>query len=180
MIVRQGACSAGPGAPPLAAFAAALAVLAAAMSMPLPTASAGMPKDPGAVRATVNICDTTTQPNVMGLRAQSASTSKKDVLYMRFRVQWFNSSGSQWENFSTGGDSGWIRVGRGAFRRLESGYSFTFEPPAFLRGVVDFRWRQRGRIVDEASRFTRKGGFKGSASSDPPGYAKASCEIKQP
>lgn len=147
--------------------------------MPISAARAGLPKDRGAIRATVNICDTAKYPNVIGLRARTASTSKRDVLYMRFRVQWFSTDGAQWHNLSYGGDSGWIRVGRGAYRHLESGYSFQFDSPAFLRGVVDFRWRKGRRVVGKTRRFTESG-FKGSDSADPPGFSAGSCEIKEP
>lgn len=133
--------------------------------------------------ATVNVCDTERHPDVLGLRASIPGTGRRaERMAMRFRVQWYSRRARAWR-FVAGaaGDSGWVSVGSARYRRRETGVLFRFKPPSgqdafVLRGVVDFRWTQRGRRARGARRITA-GGHRSSAGADPRAYSAASCEI---
>lgn len=154
---------------------AALAVLTAG-----PTAHAADPPD---LWATVNICDTPAKQNVIGIRGSMPGLggSRSATLFMRFQVQYFAKSDSKWHNGEKEFDSGWRRLGKSTSKVIESGHSFTFEPPAgggshTLRGAITFRWMRNGRRVRQLRRLT-EAGHKSTKGADPEGYSAATCLI---
>jgi hypothetical protein len=134
-------------------------------------------REPAGVWATVNVCDTAKQPDVIGIRASMPGTPKGARLSMRFRVQYRGSDGS-WSDVDNA-DSGWRTVGTGAGRPVEYGWSFTFakrSTAVTLRGVVRFRWRQGDRLPRQQEAAT-EGGHSSKAGSDPAGYSAATCAL---
>ena len=128
--------------------------------------------------ATVNVCDTSKQPDAIGIRASMPGTPKGARLSMRFRVQYRTADGA-WKDVD-GADSGWRvvggREGRGA---VESGWSFNFAKPAkavTLRGVVRFRWR-RGDTLPRHAELATEAGHRSSAGADPADYSAATCVL---
>src|SRR5690606_13482809 len=118
---------------------------------------------------TVNVCDTTKQPDTFGVRASMPGTPRGARLYMRFRVQYRTGNGS-WSNVSDA-DSGWRSVGTGRGAAVVSGGSFDFAKPAkavSLRGVVRFRWR-RGDALPRHAVVATEAGHRSSAGADPAG-----------
>ena len=133
------------------------------------------------VWATVNVCDTPSFPNTIGIRASMpAYRSPQEERYMRFVVQYFSREDDRWYRVAAGGDSGYLYVGRGRGTR-QFGRSFRIEPeagePVLLRGRVLFQWRRGGDVVRSTSARTRKG-HRSSAGADPPGYTAATCTIR--
>jgi hypothetical protein len=127
--------------------------------------------------ATVNVCDTAKQPDVIGIRASMPGTPKGARLTMRFRVQYRTGAG-EWEDVEDA-DSGWRRVGRAKGEAVESGWSFEFEhprDPVVLRGVVRFRWR-RGDTLPRQAEAATESGHRSSAGADPPGFSAATCTL---
>jgi hypothetical protein len=152
-----------------------IAVLLALLVVPLFPASAAA-KDTGPW-ATVNVCDTTRQPDSVGIRASMPGTPRGARLSMRFRVQYRDGRGD-WVDID-GADSGWRRVGRAKGAAAESGWSFTFARPAktvVLRGVVRFRWR-RGHTLPRGAEVATEAGHRSSAGADPSGYSAATCAL---
>jgi len=150
-------------------------VVALALAVLLPGVAAA--KEPAAVWATVNVCDTAKQPDAIGLRASMPGTPRGARLSMRFRVQYRDSDGS-WEDVD-GADSGWRNVGTAAGKPVEYGWSFTFakrSTPVTLRGVVKFRWRQGDKLPRQQEAAT-EAGHASKAGSDPAGYSAASCVL---
>lgn len=142
--------------------------------------------------ATVNACDTPTQPNVVGIRASMPGTGAGKRLYMRFEVQWYDRARRRF--VASGSSTRWVRVGSGAAGAVQAGYSFQFaDPPAgeqfVMRGLVNYRWtartrrRARGRgpgrrtVVRTAKRITRAD-VLGVQGGDPPGRSTALCVIE--
>jgi hypothetical protein len=129
--------------------------------------------------ATVNICDTSKNPDTLGIRASMPGSGKStERMYMRFRAQYL--VGEEWRAFrSSGTDSGWVRVGSARFKARQSGWSFPFklrEGQRYeLRGVVRFEWRRGRKVVRRAIKRTTAG--HGTAFSDPKGYSSATCRI---
>src|SRR3954465_5652650 len=66
--------------------------------------------------ATVNVCDTASNPDTIGIRGlRPGRVAPASERFMRFQVQYQRSDGS-WRLLSTGGDSGFIDVGRAKTR----------------------------------------------------------------
>src|SRR3954454_22881307 len=94
--------------------------------------------------ATVNVCDTATSPDTIGIRGSiPGSGVRGETMYLRFQVQYFSRSEQRWHNIAQGADSGWVAVGSALFRVRQAGWSFRFAAPAngksdLLRGAVTF------------------------------------------
>jgi hypothetical protein len=152
-------------------FALLVALLAVAV---MPASAAAKDTSPW---ATVNVCDTTKQPDSIGIRASMPGTPRGARLSMRFRVQYRDGRG-EWADVDDA-DSGWRRVGYGKGAAVESGWSFTFARPAktvLLRGVVKFRWR-RGDSLPRNAEVATEAGHRSSAGADPANYSAATCAL---
>lgn len=137
--------------------------------------------------ATVNVCDPPAPPDgigpdTIGIRASMpGSADGREIMYMRFRVQYLKDADQQWHNVVKGGDSGWQRAGLARYKARQSGRYFRFSPPSgkptvLLRGKVNFEWRLKGEVTRQAVKLTTKG-HKSSAGSVPDGYSEATCTI---
>jgi hypothetical protein len=149
----------------------------AALAAPA-AADAARPQIP-AVWATVNVCDTQAHPNQMGIRGSMAGMGRSTRMYMRFRVQFQDVEG-HWKMVKST-DSSWVRVATGRRGEHDSGWSFSFKPPAsggahVLRGVVSFEWRRSKRVLQRTRTFTTEG-HPGTAGAEPPEFSAATCEI---
>ena len=133
------------------------------------------------VWATVNVCDTSSAPNTIGIRASMpGSRSGAEVRWRRFVVEYFSEADDRWHRLAAGADSGYLRVGTGR-RPRQFGRSLRIEPsagdPVLLRGRVFFQWRtESGDVLQRESARTRKG-HRSNAGADPPGYSAATCTI---
>jgi hypothetical protein len=134
------------------------------------------------VWATVNVCDTQTRPNEIGIRGEMAGLPRYSRMYMRFRVQFKDDEG-RWRTVTSSRltDSGWVRVFAGRGGEHDAGWSFEFKPPAsggahIMRGLVSFEWRRGRRVVERTRAFT-EAGHPGTAGAEPKDFSAASCEI---
>jgi hypothetical protein len=133
--------------------------------------------------ATVNVCDTASNPDTIGIRASMPGSGvASEQMYMRIQVEYLSRSDNQWHPLPQGADSDWIAVGRATSSVREAGWDFRFAPPAdgsgyLLRGSVAFEWRAGGTVVHRAHELTTEGHVS-TAGADPPGYSAAVCEIK--
>jgi hypothetical protein len=169
-----------------------VAVVLGVLAVPLAMASA-QPRKVVTVQqsrhlwATVNVCDPTDPPpdigpDTIGIRASMpGSADGREVMFMRFRVQFFKESDQQWHNVTNGGDSGWQRAGLARYKARQSGRYFRFSPPSgkpavLLRGKVNYEWRLKGEVTRTAVKLTTKG-HKSSAGAFPAGYSEATCTI---
>jgi hypothetical protein len=147
------------------------------MALVLLWPASALAKQPSGTWATVNVCDTVRQPDVIGIRASMPGTPRGARLSMRFRVQYRRADGS-WERVS-GADSGWRVVGTGRGSAVEYGWSFRFakrSTPVTLRGVVRFRWRLGDRLP-RSQEVVTEAGHSSRAGSDPVGYSAATCTL---
>jgi hypothetical protein len=131
--------------------------------------------------ATINICDTAAHPNAIGVRGSMPGTGQAGEMYMRFRVQYYTAADKTWRFIDGGGDSGWVKVGSAKFRTRQSGYTFTFQPPAgggfwTLRGVVSYQWRNGSTVTFRAKKNTVHG-HKDAVGGDPAGTSLGLCTI---
>ncbi len=165
-------------------------LLLAAFALPVATSGAVETVDRSRhLWATVNFCDPETPPagigpNTIGIRgSMPGSRDGREIMYMRFRLQFFKDADQKWHNVTGGvSDSGWTRVGRARYKARQGGrYFFNVVPPpgkttVLLRGKVNYEWRLRGEVRRRASKLTTKG-HKSSAGSFPAGYSEATCTI---
>jgi hypothetical protein len=165
----------------LGSIALALAVLAVA-----PVASAlASPASQGAddtpnLWATINVCDTLSHPDTIGVRGSMPGNGHKgERMYMRFRVQYFRVADQHWHNITSGADSGFVAVGPAGSKVRQAGRLFVFAPPEGgswqMRGVVRFEWRRGDKVVSHAAARTTAG--HDAAQADPDGYSSDTCVI---
>lgn len=131
--------------------------------------------------ATVNVCDTISHPDTIGIRgSMPGSANPRQRMFMRFRVQYFDARRQMWHNVRSGGDSGYLPVGRARYKARQAGQLFVFAPPAGgsfqMRGKVYFQWRLRHRVVHRETLLT-SAGHRSTAGSDPRGYSSDTCVI---
>jgi hypothetical protein len=131
--------------------------------------------------ATIDVCNATDQPDTIGIRGSMPGDHvAHDAMFMRFRLQYMNTTTKAWVDLTKGAAETYTNVGTGASAR-QAGRSFQLNPvagqPAFtLRGVVKFEWRRHGTVVAQASRATSAGRVS-LAGSDPEGFSAATCLI---
>jgi hypothetical protein len=130
---------------------------------------------------TVNVCDTETSPNQMGIRGSMPGLVRRTRMFMRFRVQYRNPEGV-WRTLKPGADSHWRKVAAGRGGEYNAGWTFEFMPPeagrgAYLvRGVVLFEWRRQQRVVPRDRRIT-EAGHPGTVGAEPADFSAATCAI---
>jgi hypothetical protein len=131
--------------------------------------------------ATVDVCNPSDQPNTVGVRgSMPGDNHSKDEMYMRFRLQYLDSSTKHWVDLAHGADSGFVAVGAAKSAR-QTGRSFQLVPVAgkpavSLRGVVSFQWR-RGSAVEYTISRPTTAGHKSLAGADPPSFSAAGCSL---
>ena len=159
-----------------------LFILLAALALPASASAQGPTIDKSPLLwSTVNICDTAKHPDTLGIRASMPGSGRKgERMFMRFKAQFFSEVDNRWHNFtSKGTKSGWVDVGHARYRARQSGWSFVFTPRKGqrfeLRGVVNFEWRKRKRVVRRSVKKTTPG--HGTSLSDPKGFSAATCRI---
>jgi hypothetical protein len=136
--------------------------------------------------ATVNVCDTASNPDTIGVRGSMpgliGSHPPATEMFMRFQVQYERDDGS-WRLLSSGGDSGFIDAGRARTRgSRQAGHSFRLSPPRAgnvytLRGLVTFEWRAKDGTVVRRARRRTTAGHRSTAGADPTGFSAAECTI---
>jgi hypothetical protein len=140
--------------------------------------------------ATINICDTETNPNVLGVRASMPGNGRPQRMYMRFSAQWWSGSQQQWLDVPNG-TSPWIYAGSARYAARQAGWTFDFQTPPMgrayiLRGSVEFHWRalEQGKGARRASwklarrsTMLTRSDVQGVDGGDPPGTSKAMCMV---
>jgi hypothetical protein len=165
----------------VAQFTALVGACCLALAPASPAQSRKPPKGPKDLWATINVCDTPKFPHMMGVRASMPGDAQHTKMYMRFAAQYYDPAKQLWLDVSGYPVSSWVLVGSGQFARRQGGYTFAFDPPKgksfVLRGVVDFKWAKKDRVVRTAQ-LTTTAGHAGTAGADPKGFTAATCEIK--
>ena len=130
--------------------------------------------------ATVNVCDTARHPDQVGVRiSMPGSGVKRERMYARIQLQYFDSGKSQWKSLGRTADSGWLSLGSSKFLRREAGRTFTMRSPAAgqlfrIRGFVRYEWRRQGKAIRRAQKITA-GRLSDVRGADPASYSAAEC-----
>ena len=131
--------------------------------------------------ATIDVCNATDQPDTLGVRGSMPGDGEaRDTMFMRFRLQYLDTSTKAWVDLANGVSPHYASVGTGASAR-QGGRSFQLSPiagqPAVtMRGVVTFQWRRGTTVLAQISRPTTPERHA-LAGSDPEGFSAASCVI---
>jgi hypothetical protein len=162
---------------------ATLLLLGLLTAVPAADAAKRKPVSGPGLWASVNKCDTSAAPDTIGLRGSMPGLGKRrTVAAMRFRVQFRRPSDGRWADAGADATSTWKTLGPVTDAVLESGQDFRFQPPAgggkhVLRGVIQYRWSRKGKVVRRAVRIT-EAGHPSSAGGDPAGYSAGTCTIR--
>jgi hypothetical protein len=165
--------------------AAVTALIAALAVTPLAAEAAKKPPAPKLnapdLWATVDVCNTATHPDTIGVRGSMPGTGDKhEKMFMRFVIEYESSSG-HWHYFNSGGMSGYVQLGDASAASRQAGQNFQLgtkiSATYVLRGVVQFDWRINGRSVASTVRSTT-GGHQIAAGGDPPGFSAPRCTIQ--
>ena len=163
--------------------AAIIALACALIAVPAVALAASRPPVPKGTSpllwATVDVCDTATHPNTIGIRGSMPGMGdRQEQMYMRFVVEYRSPTG-HW-HYLKDGESALVPVGNGSSKARQAGQDFRVARSATraytLRGVVVFEWRVHGRTIAQDVRATRAGHVAG-AGGDPPDYSAATCTI---
>ena len=173
---------------PIRALLGALAMLlpAAVLAAPAPSMAAKTASGRSLLAsrqlwATIDVCNPFDQPDMIGVRGSMPGDGQPhDTMYMRFGLQYLNTSTRRWTGLVTGAEPLYVAVGTARAAR-QAGRSFQLIPvpgkPAFtLRGVVSFQWRRGRTVVQSTSRPTTAGRVS-LAGADPAGFSAATCPI---
>ena len=158
-------------------------VLLLVLALALPTQASA--HHAGRLWATVNICDTEKNPNVLGVRASMPGNGTEQTMWMRFDASYFDRSTETWRPVGGKSRSPWVKVGNAQFRSRQAGRKFKINPPSpissfVVRGIVKFQWRRpNGRVARRESQKTLNGHPTGRHG-DPRGYTAGVCEIRFP
>ena len=129
--------------------------------------------------ATIDVCNPTDHPDELGVRGSMPGNGQSGVaMYMRFRLQYLNSSTKHWVDLANGATS-FKNIGTAKSAR-QYGTSFQLVPQPgrtfTLRGVVTFQWRRGATVLESLSRPTTRG-HRSLAGADPPNFSAATCSI---
>ena len=167
--------------PPHRVRAAAALAAAALLAVPATALGASDVLDRTLLWATVNVCDTESRDDVVGIRASMPGSGRRsERMYLRIFLQ-FRGDDGEWRRVASGGDSGWIELGHGRVRAREAGRDFEVTPPrsgsARFRGLVHYRWRRGDETVRRARRVTTAG-HGDTVGADPAGASAATCLVR--
>src|SRR5439155_1705810 len=134
-------------------------------------AAGAQAKTPRNQWATVNVCDTESHPDALGIRARMPGTGKRQKMWMQFLAEYLKNG--TWTRATDGGQSPWRYVGSALFKYEESGWTFDFDQllPGegyTLRGVVRFAWRKHGKVLRHTHVITSAN--HSTDTGDPKGY----------
>ena len=126
--------------------------------------------------ATINICDTRNQPNVLGVRGQMPSLGFPAWLSMEIHLAYYDTTHKRW--VTDPGTQKTIRLGRSAHGLQQGGATYTF-PGATpkLQASVRFVWRRSGQLLGTTQQLTTAGHPQADFGS-PPHYSAATCTIR--
>ena len=133
----------------------------------------------GPLWATVNICDSPSAPNAMGVRASMPGVPEADRIRVQFVAQYWSHAKQAWLPVSGVSSSGWIDAGGSDYTYRQAGYTFNFDPPQpgknfMVRAVAQMQWLADGKVVRSAQRVVR-GGMQGVDVGD---TSRGSCLIQ--
>lgn len=128
---------------------------------------------------TLDICNPPDRPHTVGIRGSMPSDGhRKDLMFMRFQLQYLDITTQKWVDLGPSADSGFIDLGNAGSLR-QAGRTFELVPSSAsytLRGYVEYQWRREGKAVHSGWRTTTAG-HTSLAGADPANFSAATCSI---
>jgi hypothetical protein len=111
--------------------------------------------------ATVNVCDTNSQPNALGVRTSVPGNGSTERIFARYTAQWWSGAAQEWLTVSGSGVTPWVLLGDAKMTARQAGWTFRFvQPPAgatyVMRGIVQLEWRDPAIAARVRKRLARK------------------------
>ncbi len=105
--------------------------------------------------ATVNICDTKSSPNALGVRTSVPGNGTSERIFARYTAQWWSGAQQEWLTVGGSGVTDWLSIGDADMTTRQAGWTFRFvQPPAgttyVMRGVVEVQWREAAQTARKA------------------------------
>ncbi len=126
--------------------------------------------------ATVNVCDSRSHPNQLGIRGQMPALGFPAWLSMHIELNYYSSS--QKKFVVDPGSTKLIRLGRSRSGLHQGGAVYVFNPHAgLLNATVRFDWRRSGKLLGSTTQTTT-GGHRGADFGSPPHFTAAQCRIR--
>ncbi len=126
--------------------------------------------------ATLNICDTRSHPNVLGVRGEMPSLGFASWMSMEIHLDYYNPTTKTF--VADPGTAKTIRLGRSAHGLQQGGATYTFRGPTpILHASVSFIWRRSGRTLGTTDMVTTVGHPSADFGS-PPKFSAATCQIR--
>lgn len=126
---------------------------------------------------TVNVCNTSANPDRIGIRGQMPALGFSARLSMTIQVDYWDAAAKAFRPVP--GPTGHAKVNLGTvLDGLEQG-GHTFQFPAgtgLLSGTITFQWRRGGKVIGHATKLAI-GGHRGVGGGDPPHHSGATCTI---
>jgi hypothetical protein len=125
--------------------------------------------------ATINICNTRTHANAIGIRGQMPGLGFRTKLSMEFQVHYWSVKEKRFKLIK-GADTV-INIGSKVSGLHQDGVTFRFAPHAgFLASTVSFNWTLGSKSIGSLTRWSSKG-HPDADGGDPPHYSAGRCVI---
>ncbi len=125
--------------------------------------------------ATVNICGTSRERGLIGIRGQMPALGFAAQLALAIRFSYYSASTHRFEPVPH--LSKQVPLGATTSGTIQGGAAFGFSPPVRLEATVAFTWSRAGRVLGTVTRQTT-GGHHDVKDSSPPGYSAATCALR--
>lgn len=131
----------------------------------------------GQLWTTINVCNTPSNRDRIGIRGQMPALGFPARLSMTVQVDYWDAAAKVFRPVP--GPTGHAQVNLGTvLDGLEQG-GHTFRFPAgtgLLSGTITFQWRRAGKVIGRATKLAT-GGHHGVGGGDPPHHSGATCTI---
>jgi hypothetical protein len=164
-----------------------LAAAALATSPPAPAVAVSAAKLAAAVRqaerspslwATINICDSHTYPDTVGVRGQMPTLGVPASLSMVVQVDYWATGKRRFVPIQSKTATMALSLGRASSGLQQDGAVFPFKAQrALFSATVTFTWSRGGKVIGQTERRTTAGHHDADFGS-PPRYSAAQCRIR--
>jgi hypothetical protein len=128
--------------------------------------------------ATVNICDTRTYRNDLGVRGQMPTLGFAASMFMVVQVDFWSQAQHRFLPIQSNLATTRLSLGTNANGLQQDGAVFPFSAhTGLLNATVTFIWTRGGKVIGQTVRRTTAG-HANAAHGSPPRYSAAQCRIK--
>jgi hypothetical protein len=127
--------------------------------------------------ATINICNSRTYPDALGVRGQMPTLGFAAVLSMRIQIDYYSSPKKRFVPIPGSTARRQVSLGRWSSNLQQAGEVFPFKAHAgLLNATIQFTWMRAGKVIGQITRQTTAG-HKDADYASPPHYSAAQCQI---